>query len=67
MDLGDIHVRIVIDTRIIYLLKSSRINTIKELAACTRSTLIKIRGIGPRSLRKIERLLDTYGLGLAGE
>ena len=67
MDLRDRHVRIEIDTRIIFILESNRIITIKDLTACTRSTLLKIKGIGPRSLRQIERLFDTYGLELAGE
>ena len=67
LELRDMHVRIEIDTRIIYPLMTRRINTIKDLVACTRSTLLKINGIGPKSLRQIERLLRTYGLELAGE
>jgi len=67
MHLSDRHVRIEIDTRIIFILESNRIITIKELTTCTRSALLKIKGIGPRSLQGIERLLNIYGLELAGK
>jgi DNA-directed RNA polymerase alpha subunit len=67
MDLRDIHVQIYMDTRVINLLKSRRINTLKDLAACNRPTLQKINGMGPNGIRQIERLLNKYGLKLAHE
>jgi DNA-directed RNA polymerase alpha subunit len=67
MDLQDRFIRIEMSIRIIHILKGIRINTIKDLCACKRSALLKIKGIGPRSFEEIEQLLGSYGLELAGE
>jgi DNA-directed RNA polymerase alpha subunit len=67
MDLHHILVRQEIDTRIINLLKSRRINTIQELSACQRSALERINGMGPRGMQQICRLLHHYGMELGEE
>jgi DNA-directed RNA polymerase alpha subunit len=67
MDLQDLRVLKEVDTRVIHLLKSRRINTLQDLAACQRSTLEKINGMGPRGLQQIDRLLHKCGLELAKE
>jgi DNA-directed RNA polymerase alpha subunit len=67
MDLQDRFIRIEMSIRVIHILKAIRINTVKDLCARKRSALLKIKGMGPRSLEEIERLLRSYGLELAGE
>jgi DNA-directed RNA polymerase alpha subunit len=65
-ELRDDYVRIELNIRIIYHLMASGILTIKDLIACTRADLLKIKGIGSRSMEEIERVVRFYGLELAG-
>lgn len=56
-----------LSSRIFWSLIEEEVETIEDLVALRRSEVLRIAGIGPSSLRKIEACLEQLGLSLAPE